>query len=183
MGSATVTDATDLMVMAVDEQPAADTRVDYTLTMPGGGQYTVASGQPLRLPAAISGDIQVTAKLAGSAANSPSIWPGAQLLAGHCEQTGSYYARSIPALDAVKALVIYDALVPSGAGVTPEIQLNGGAWTPLTGAVTVPQGDGVVEYSYSRPLSGAQLIKLRLTLSGNSNARPTVKNIRLMALK
>lgn len=32
------------------------------------------------------------------------------------------------------------------------------------------------------PLSGASLIKVRLTLAGTSQARPVVRNIRLLAV-
>jgi hypothetical protein len=104
-------------------------------------------------------------------------------LSGVSTATADYYSRSITALDAVKAILIYDALIPSGASVTPELQVDGGAWTDFGAATTAQQGDGVVEYSYDAPLSGATLIKLRMTLSGDTQARPSVRNIRFIAIK
>ena len=52
LGSATVEEATDLMVLALEDLPRADTRVEYELTLPGGTVQRVAAGQPVRLAAA-----------------------------------------------------------------------------------------------------------------------------------
>jgi hypothetical protein len=183
MGGATVDAATDLLVLAVDERPAADALVEYRLTLPDGTVYSLDQGQPMRLPVPVSGQIAVAAVLKGTERTAPLLWPGAQLIAGTVGASGTYYARSIPALDAVRAVLIYDAVIPGGASVTPEIQVDGGDWEVLEDPATVPQGDGVVEYSYSADLAGAQLAKLRLTLTGSTQARPSVRNIRFLALK
>jgi hypothetical protein len=183
MGSAEVDGATDLVVLALDERPTAATLVEYELTMPDGGVYTIDHSQPMRLPAPVTGAISVAAKLKGTAEAVPLLWPGAELLAGAVSQSADYYARSIPALDAVKAVLVYDAEIPSGATVTPEIQIDGGDWEALADPATVQQGDGLVEYGYEAELSGATLIKLRMTLTGSTSARPSVRNIRFMAIK
>lgn len=183
LGSAEVAAATDLVVFAVDERPTAATQVEYVLGMPDGTTYTIDQGQPVRLPAPVTGAVSVAANLKGNADAAPILWPGVELLAGALNQSGDYYSRSIPALDAVKAIVIYDAIIPSGASVTPEIQIDGGAWQTLSNQVTVQQGDGLVEYSYSADLAGATLVKLKLNLAGTTQARPSVQNIRFMAIK
>ena len=98
------------------------------------------------------------------------------------QQAADYYTRSIPATGAIKAVLIYDALIPSGAGVTPEIQVDSGAWETMDADGATQQGDGLVEYKFKHALSGADLIKVRLTLTGTLSARPMVLNVRLMAV-
>lgn len=184
MGSVEVSEATDLVLLALDESPAADTRVDYELELPDGNSLIVANGQPARLAAPVSGAVSVRARMSGTRRSAPLLWPGAQLLAGSVSQIDDYYSRSIPATGAQKATLIYDAYIPSGAGVKPEVQLDGGSWQAMEQGDCVQQGDGLVEYSFSFALAGAaDLLKARLTLSGNATARPRVSNIRLMAVK
>jgi len=183
MGETPVSGATDLVILAVDESPTSDTRVEYALTLPDGNTLTVAQGQPARLATPVTGPVKVTAKLVGTNRAAPLLWPGAQLLSGTIGEIAEYYSRSIPAFDAHKAVLIYDASIPSGAAVTPEIQVDGGAWQSLeqTGAVT--QGNGIVEYRFESALADADLVKARLTLTGTSAARPFVGTIRFMAIK
>ena len=183
MGSVEVANATDIVVLALDEAPSASTRVEYEIDLPDGNSLLVAQGQPARLAAPVSGGVSVKAKLSGTKNAAPLLWPGAQLLTGEVSQSDNYYSRSIPAVGATRAILIYDALIPSGATVTPEIQIDSGEWQSMTRTGSVNQGDGVVEYSFSKPLSDAALVKVRFTLTGTSPARPRVRNIRLMAIK
>lgn len=128
LGASTVTGATDLMLLALAETPTARTRVEYDLTLPGGEALTVAAGQPLRLATAISGAVKVTARLSGEENAGPVLWPGTQLVSGAVAESADYYSRSIPAQGAAKAVLVYDALIPSGAAVTPMLQMDGGEW-------------------------------------------------------
>ena len=183
MGIAQVDGATDMVVLAVDETPTSETRIEYELALPDGNTLICAQGQPVRLPAPISGGIRVRAKLSGTTRAMPMLWPGAQLLSGAVALEADYYSRSIPAIGANRAVLIYDALIPSGASVVPEIQVNSGAWESMTQTNAVPQGNGVVEFSFEAPLSNADLAKVRFTLTGTSVARPQVSLIRFMAIK
>lgn len=183
LGVAEVTEAaTDLILLALAETPTSQTRVEYELGLPSGETMTVAEEQPVRLSETLTGALTVKAKLAGDAKGSPVLWPGSQVLAGSVQQAADYYTRSIPATGAIKAVLIYDALIPSGAGVTPEIQVDSGAWESMEADGAVQQGDGYVEYKFKHALSGADLIKVRLTLTGTLSARPMVLNVRLMAV-
>lgn len=184
LGAAEVTErATDLILLALAETPTAQTRVEYELGLPNGETMTVAESQPVRLAEPLTGALTVKAKLAGDAKGSPVLWPGSQVLAGSVQQSADYFTRSIPATGAIKAVLIYDALIPSGGGVTPEIQVDSGAWAAMEADGATQQGDGLVEYKFKHTLSGADLIKVRLTLTGTLAARPMVLNVRLMAVK
>lgn len=181
LGAVAVNKATDILLMALAEIPTAQCRVEYAVALPDGASQTVAEGQPLRLSAPVTGAVGIKARLTGDAASSPVLYPGGQVLSGAVAQTADYYTRSVVAAGATKATLIYDAVVPSGASVTPELQIDGGAWSAMTSAGTTPGDNSIVEFRFGHALDGAQLIKVRLTLSGTSQARPIVRNIRLMA--
>lgn len=183
LGEAEITEqATDIILLALAETPTAQTRVEYELGLPSGASVTVADGQPVRLSETLTGALSVKAKLAGDSKGSPVLWPGSQVLAGTVLESADYFTRSITAAGAVKAVLIYDALIPSGAGVTPEIQVDSGAWESMDADGATQQGDGLVEYKFKHVLNGADLIKVRLTLTGTLAARPMVQNVRLMAV-
>lgn len=183
LGAATVQEAaTDLILYALAETPTSQTRVEYSLELPSGDELTVAEEQPVRLSEPLLGGVAVKAKLAGDASGSPVLWPGSQVVAGTVQASADYYTRSIPATGATRAVLMYAAEIPSGAGVTPEIQVDGGAWQSMTPAGTTQEGDGVVEYRFTHELSACDLVKVRLTLTGGISARPMVQNIRLMAV-
>jgi hypothetical protein len=183
MGAAQVVGATDLVVLGLEDISDAGSRIEYEITLPDGNTLLVAHGQTVRPAAPVTGAVAVKAKLSGTAHTAPLLWPGAQVLAGTIAASADYYTRSIPATDASKAVLIYDAYVPSGAAVTPEIRVDDGEWTALTQTATVQQGDGLVEYTWECDLEEANLLKARFTLTGTSAARPYVSLIRFMAIK
>ena len=182
LGSVSVAGATDLLLLSLSETPNADTRVEYDMALPGGEILTVADGQPLRLAAPATGQISIKARLAGTPKASPVLWPGTQLISGAVGAAADYATRSIPARGATKAVLVYDAVIPSGAAVTPQIRKDSGEWEALTADGTTNQGDGLVEYRFKAALSNVSEVKVRLTLTGTSTARPRVSNIRLMAV-
>jgi hypothetical protein len=182
MGSIEAANVTDIVLLAIDEAPTSDTRVEYEIALPGGNTLLLAQGQPARLTAPESGTIAVAAKLHSANQAAPLLWPGAQLLTGTIAESAAYYSRSIPATGATKAVLVYDAVIPSGASVTAEIRKDAGSWSALTADGTTPQGDGLVEYRFKTTLSNVNSIKARITLTGTSAARPVVRNIRLMAV-
>lgn len=182
LGAVSVAGATDLLLLSLSETPNADTRVEYDMALPGGETLTVADGQPLRLAAPATGQIRVKARLAGTPTASPVLWPGTQLISGAVGAAADYATRSIPARGATKAVLVYDAVIPSGATVTPQFRKDSGEWEPLTADGTTNQGDGLVEYRFKAALSNVSEVKVRLTLTGTSTARPRVSNIRLMAV-
>ena len=110
------------------------------------------------------------------------LWPGTQLISGAVGLTADYATRSIPARGATKAVLVYDAVIPSGATVTPQLRKDSGEWEPLSADGTTNQGDGLVEYRFKATLSNVNEVKVKLTLTGTSTARPRVSNIRLMAV-
>lgn len=183
LGAAVATDtATDMLLFSLADIPTARSRIEYELALPDESKVTVAEGQAVRLANGVSGQIGVKATLSGDTASSPVLYPGTMLVCGEVAQSADYYTRSIPAGNAVKAILIYDAIIPTGATVTPELRVDSGEWQAMTQQSAVNQGDGLVEYHFGLALTDADLVKARLTLTGTGTARPRVRNIRLMAL-
>ena len=58
-----------------------------------------------------------------------------------------------------------------------------GEWQEMTKAGTVNQGDGLVEFRYELALSGGDMVKAKIELSGTATPRPRVRNIRMLAVK
>ena len=182
LGSASISEATDILLLSLSEIPSADARIEYDMTLPNGEVLTVADGQPLQLTKTATGQVRVRARLAGTIAASPVLWPGTQLVSGAVGATADYATRSIPARGATKAVLVYDAVIPSGAAVTPQLRKDSGEWEALTADGTTNQGDGLVEYRFKATLSNANEVRAKLILTGTTTARPRVSNIRLMAV-
>lgn len=174
--------ATDILLFAAAETTNAKARVEYELTMPDGNSMTVASEQAVRLTRPISGELGIKARLIGDSQTSPVLWPGTQLIAGTTGNQGTYYTRSIKATGATKAVLIYNGFLPGGTSCAVEIQKDSEGWISMPQRSTVQQGDGVVEYSHSVDLSGNDLLKVKITLTGDSSARPYISDIRFMAV-
>lgn len=180
LGEISVENITDIVLNARSELVSSNCRVEYILTLPDKTQQTVAEDQCLTLAKAMSGSVRLQVKLTGDQYDSPVLFPGTQLLVGAVGTLGTYYSVAVEAQTATKAVVIYDAYIPSGANVTPQLQVDAGSWEDVTQESAIPQGNEVVEYKFTKALTDAQKVKLKLTLQGTSSARPEVSNIRLL---
>ena len=184
LGTVTLPEGTtDLVLMGLAELPNSGCRNEFVIDLPDGTSYSVAGEQGLRLPRAVAGEAHIRARLFGNAISSPVLWPGTQIISGRMALTADYCTRSIVARDAIKAVLIYDGYVPSGASVKAQIQIDSGEWQDMPLNKTVNQGDGIVEYRYEQGLSGASLVKAKIILSGTPQARPEVYDIRFMAVE
>lgn len=184
LGKVGVTGATDLLMMAYADRPASSTNVEYRLTMPDASVIVVSDGEPVKLAAPVTGDIQVSAKLTGTPDFAPILQPGSQLVAGVMASTADYVTRAIPAGTDVKLKVIYEAVVPSGATVRtyykgPDV---GDTWQEMTSPVTRNVDDGFVEFAFTTTGITETTLQVKLVLSGNTAARPRVRDLRVIVM-
>jgi hypothetical protein len=184
LGSATVSSATDLLLMSYAECPFSSTMVQYELTLPDGSVATTDDGRSVQLPAGITGAVAVAAKLTGTADYSPVLYPGTQLVAGTVGASGTYVTRAIPAGASVRLKTIFEAVVPSGAGVAVHYKpVGSGTWTTLPQTATRPVDDGFTEFTCEASgVAAASGVAFRLTLTGTSAARPRVRDLRAIVL-
>lgn len=180
LGNAAVVDATDLLLMAYAELPSSTTYVEYRLTLPDTSTLIVGDGQPVQLAAAITGNVGIEAILYGDTANSPILFPGTQLVYGEVQTTGVYITRAFDADAATDLRATFEAIVPSGAGLTVEykgVDLPD-AYAALTQIGTGPADDGFTEFTYEATPISETGVFLKITLTGTAAARPRLRDLR-----
>ena len=184
LGNVAVNNATDLMLLSLADSPKAVAHVDYTLGLPDGSSVKVADGQPVRLPAPITGNVSVSANLVGTADASPVLFPGTQLVNGQVATSAEYVSRAIPAGNNARVRVIIDALIPGGASVTVTASGTdaGDTFQAVAYQSSKALGDGWQEMTYELASISKSMVKTKLTLGGNSAARPRVRNLRVIIL-
>jgi hypothetical protein len=184
LGNVAVVGATDLILLANEETPSSDTYIEYDLAIPGGQTITVASGQQVRLAAAVTGNIAVSARMYGSASASPILFPGTQLVVGIVGATGTYVSRAIKGGAGVRVKVIFDALIPGGASV--GVQYKGidpaDVWATVPFVGSTVGDEGFYEITHEVTPVTEDMIQIRLNLAGTTAARPRVRNLRFMTI-
>lgn len=180
LGAVAVTDATDLMVLGNHLTPAAGAGVEFRITLPSGDVLDVASDQPIKLAAPISGDVAVAAVITATEDVSGVLLPGTNLVAGKVAAEGTYITRALDLGAEQRLTVVYDASLPPGSNVLAHYQIDDGAWTPCAAPTARPSDNGALELtSVTSDLSGG-VVRVRLTMSGTPAARPTVHNPRVI---
>lgn len=183
LGSVSVTDVTDLIVLAVTDNPTTAAVSDILLTLPDSSVIATGDSQVIRLPSGITGEVVVKARLKSNNIASAMIAPGTQIVTGTIASSAEYVSRAIVA-DAAGAniRVIFDALVPSGSGIDVKISGTdpGDAWVsvPSEGSPK-PIGDDWFEFQFYVASIMEANIRAKLILSGTPSARPFVKNLRI----
>lgn len=183
LGKVSVNGATDLLVSAMTDNPVTGADSSIQLTFPDGSYLDTSDGQIIQLANPVTGDISVRANLRATEAASATLGAGSQIIVGKIQNTAEYITRAIDA-DAAgcKVRVMYDGLIPSGAGVTVYVSGvdAGDSWVqvPSEGSA-IPLGDGVYAYScYKTGILEAK-IRVKLVLTGTPAARPYVFNLRV----
>ena len=184
LGTVAVDGVTDLMLMSYAERPDSATRCEYRLTLPDGTGLSVEDGQAVRLPAAITGDVGVAARLLGTADASPVLHPVTQLAYGQVEAVATYVSRAIPAGQNARVRVIVDAAIPSGSGVAVSVcGIDAGdAWQAVPYVSSRPMDDGLAEITYELAALDESSLRIKLELTGHPSARPRLRNLRVIVL-
>lgn len=181
LGSIEVTQATDLMVMGLEQKPGTHSVISYTITLPDGTEINAASNQPLALSAPITGNVGLKATLRGDATASPVIHRGGQLLVGWLDNNGDYVSRALKAGINSRVRVVVDALLPSGS--TLQVSLKGGdasdTWSaPITQIADVATDNGFHELTFEATGITEAMVQAKVALAGSPSARPFIRNIR-----
>lgn len=184
LGTVAVTGVTDLMLMSYAEKPTSATFVNYTLTLPDASTVTVSDGQSVRLAAAITGNVSVSASLNGNAFASPVLTPGTQLAYGTVATSADYITRAIPAGTAARVKVIFEAIIPSGASVAVSVKGIdiGDTYVAVAFLSSTPVGDGFMELTHELTSITEASVQVKLALAGSTSARPRVRNLRVIVL-
>lgn len=184
LGTVAVTGVTDLMLMSYADKPTSAAHVDYMLTLPDLSTVTVSDGQSVRLASAITGNVAISATLHGDATSSPVLTPGTQLAYGTVATSADYITRAIPAGTTARVKVIFEAIIPSGASVAAAVKgIDGGdVWIAATYQSSIQLGNGWMEVTHELASITETSVHVKLALAGNTNARPRVRNLRVIVL-
>lgn len=183
LGTADVLAATDLMVLGFAERPSAASGVVFEVEFPETMKSEVVrlnDGQIVWLAAPFTGRLKVRARITGDARLAAVLQNGVQLIAGHIEDTATYVSRTVAATGASRLRVVYEGDIPGGASVQVHAQAayDGAPWVlvPYLSASTNTQG--VREITCELSALQAAAVRVRLTLTGSTTARPYVRNLR-----
>lgn len=185
LGKVTVTDATDLVVLAMTDNPSTGADSELVLTLPGGSVISTSDNQGINLAGNITGDIGVKARLRATQKASAMLYPGSQLVVGKIATTAEYVSRAVDA-DATgcKVRIIFDGQIPSGSSVSVYIKGidESDTWQAVSqdpDKVPIPVGNSVYEYNYLMEAVLEAKIRVKLVLTGTPAARPYIYNLRV----
>ncbi|MND16893.1 hypothetical protein D3C76_362370 [compost metagenome] len=185
LGKVTVVDATDLVVLAMADNPATGADSELVLTLPNGSVVSTSDNQGINLAGNISGDIGVKARLRATQKASAMLYPGSQLVVGKIATTAEYVSRAVDA-DATgcKVRIIFDGQIPSGASVSVFIKGvdESDTWQAVSqdpDKEPIPVGNSVYEYNYLIAAVQEAKIRVKLVLTGTPAARPYIYNLRV----
>jgi len=189
LGEQPVENATALMLLAGAEQPAADARITYALELIDGSgavrqSIDLDDKQSVTLDAPHTGSVRAKATLrAGAGGLGAKLQPGTQLAVGSLLNEGTYITPAIATAGGADLRVIFEADIPAGAAVAVHAQLGADpAWVPVPYASSSPQTVGTLEVTHQLTGIAAPSLRLRLTLTGTTKARPKVRNLRAAVL-
>ncbi|WP_220816065.1 DUF4815 domain-containing protein [Pseudomonas paralcaligenes] len=185
LGAVAVEDATDLMMLGNHLNPAAGAGVEYRLTLPSGEVLDVASDQPVRLAAPITGNVAVSAVITATEDLSGVLLPGSNLVVGKVASEGTYVSRAFNLVTAAlgtnqRLTVVYDAVLPPGSTAVAHYRIDDGPWHACDAPTAAPADNGAVELTSVTPGLSGSVVRVRLTLAGTPAARPTAHNIRVI---
>ena len=184
LGSVSVTGATDLMVKATIENPSSNTGCEFLLTFPDSSTQLVSVDQPVRLNTPITGAISIAAVLKGNITESPVLHRDVQLIHGVVANTCNYVSRAIAGGVAVITTVIVDVLLPGDSSLNVQAKGVDGidTWLTLNSTTSTQLGDGWVEITYASTAMTETMIHAQLILTGSSQYRPCIKNLRMLVM-
>lgn len=185
LGSVDLVAATDLMVMGYADCPTADTGLVFELVFGTGEVIRLNDHQVVWLGVPYTGTVHLYARLRAGAAYGAVLRPGVQLVAGSIQATGNYISRTLNAGNDSRVKVVFDAEIPGGSSVQVHVQAD----TPAAPWVAVPYQSasaataGVREIVHELPNIDADRLRVRVSLTGHTAARPAVSNLRAMVLE
>lgn len=180
LGTVALNDATDIALAAENLIPSTKSRVTYTATLPDGKSMAINPLTGSQLAAPVTGNVTIRAHLQGTTNETPIVAPGAQLVHGKVKNAATYVSRAIEAGVNSKAVLIIDAKIPTGATVVAQwkgVDADD-VWQSFPAPSSRPLDVEWSELTYTATGVNEDMIQVKLTLTGNTQARPIVSNLR-----
>lgn len=182
LGSVSVTDATDFMVLAQAEIIGGAAAYDFLLTLPDGSEHVVEALEPLVTATPQTGDVQLVARLFGGVDQTPVVLPNVQLSHGKTSSNGVYTSRVVPAGAGSVVTIYLESLTPGSSSVAVHCQasVDHDTWLSVPVISGTPVGNGWEEITHRLSGYDGEDVRVRLTISGSATARAMVRNLRVV---
>ncbi|WMN59286.1 hypothetical protein NI389_13860 [Pseudoalteromonas xiamenensis] len=182
LGAIDVDQATDLMALSVVERPNAQTRVEFLFNSEDGvvAERAAEEWQAIALTQTISGKVNVAARLTGTDELSPVVFAGTQCAVGRTADQATYITRAIASKVNGNLTVSYEAHLPSKAKVLVFVQ-QGEEWRPVSTLQNQNLGGGWIQTDHRLTALSSSLVRVKLILQGQPNARPRIRNLRVFS--
>lgn len=170
---------TDLMALASIDRTGPDTDVTFVLTGSDGTELHIKEGQPVNLPKAISGKWRIKAEIIGSTSRAAAIYPGIQAVLGKLRTEADYVSRAVPCGTNARVVVRFEAHLPGQSAVDVYLERNGG-FVPVNLTSAKPVDETFEERTCAVEAFTSDTTRVKLVLKGSPDARPRVRNLRLI---
>lgn len=188
LGSADLEETTDLMLLGYADRPSAAANLVFEVEFPAeldNAKVRLTDGQIVWLGAPFTGRVQVRARITGDADLAAVLYPGVQLIAGRLGTEGTYISRTVAADSNSRVVLVYEGDIPGGSAVQVHAQgsAEGAPWVQVPYLSASTNTAGVREITHALDgFNAGTGCRVRLTLTGNTRARPTVGNLRFVVL-
>ncbi|WP_375636830.1 DUF4815 domain-containing protein, partial [Bartonella sp. OC42QHQL] len=167
LGTFDLVDCSDLQVRAAIELPSSECSVIFEIERNNGTVYQLLPFQLLSLTEYISEKVKLRAILKGTEKLSPVLFAPVQLIAGKIHKEATYVTRAFAFGEKARLTSYIKTFLPGGATFTLEMQLDDGAFTPLTLEETEQLAEPLwTERKFISGDKGAKQARLKLTLTG-----------------
>ncbi|WP_375642608.1 DUF4815 domain-containing protein [Bartonella sp. CM100XJJH] len=177
LGTFDLVDCSDLQIRAAIELPSSDCSVIFEIERNNGTIYQLLPFQLLSLTEYISEKVKLRAILKGTEKLSPVLFAPVQLIAGKIHKEATYVTRAFAFGEKARLTNYIKTFLPGGATFTLEMQLDDGAFTPLTLEETEQLSEPLwTERKFVSSDKSAKQARLKLTLTGGPAARSMVSD-------
>ncbi|WP_273724383.1 DUF4815 domain-containing protein, partial [Bartonella sp. AU18XJBT] len=177
LGTFDLVDCSDLQIRAAIELPSSDCSVIFEIERNNGTVYQLLPFQLLSLTEYISEKVKLRAILKGTEKLSPVLFAPVQLIAGKIHKEANYVTRAFAFGEKARLTSYIKTFLPGGATFTLEMQLDDGAFVPLTLDETEQLAEPLwTERKFVSGDKSAKQARLKLTLTGGPAARSMVSD-------
>ena len=179
LGNISVTNCSDILIMAAAEYPTKDASLYFTIKRSNGTIYKLNPGQSRELQAFLSETLEWSVVMAGTANISPVLYPGSSFVSGSIRSSGTYETRQFGSGAPTKLLSRVKAKVPAGSTLVVEHETTtSGVYSALTLLGTEALNEGWTEYKYQKTGFTQASTRMKITITGGPSARPKLTDFR-----
>lgn len=180
LGDVTLSNCSDLRIRATVQLPTDRCALHFELRRAGSDPIVALPNVPIEFDSYLNGVFELWAVLKGTETVSPVLYPGVTVIAGSIRTEGTYVSRAFAAGTGVEMIAYYKTFAPAGATVTASIDKTDLVWEALPAPTIEALNDGWTERKQVRSGITADLVRIKLALTGGPAARVKVEEPRFL---